>query len=132
MTGDIPSGFVDARDPAQVAAVLRSTVDRLGMSGLADLLSRLPVRIDPGQAPGRFSRGRPPRVMAGEQVVVLAQPVVLEHVVGGIVLSRTPARHKDVPDLLAAIVCAAVADSGDAGAASVVITSVRDALGAAG
>jgi hypothetical protein len=133
MTPGVPAGFVDPQDRAEVAAVLRATLDRLGMPGLVDLLTRVPgVRIDPGQAPGVIRRARPARVVGGEQVVVLGRPVVCEHVVGGIVLSRAPVRPADLPDLLAGVVYDAVAGSGDVGPASIVITSVRDALGAGG
>jgi hypothetical protein len=130
MTPGVPAGFVDPPDRAEVAAVLRATLDRLGMPGLVDLLTRVPgVQVDPGQASGVIRRGRPARVVGSERVIVLGGPVVCEHVVGGIVLSRTPVRPGDLPDLLAGVVRDAVAESGDAEPASIVITSVRDALG---
>lgn len=134
MTAGIPAGFVDPLDAAQVAAVLRAALERLGMAGLVELLTRIPgMRIDPGQAGGLFRTARPARVLAGEEeVVALSQPVVREHVVGGIVLGRSTVRPAEVPDLLAWAVCRAVADYGDAGQASVVLTSARDAIGAAG
>lgn len=133
MTTAVPDGFVDPHDRAQVAEVLRTAVDRLGMTGLGELLASVPgLRVDPGQPQGMLRRGRPARVIGAEFAVVLGRPVVSEHVVGGIVLSRTPVRPADVPGLLAGIVCAAVAESGDPGQASVVMTSARDALGAAG
>lgn len=133
MTAGIPAGFVDPLDAAQVAAVLGAALERLGMAGLVELLTRIPgMRIDPGQAGGLFRQPRPARIFAGEEVLALGRPVVREHVVGGIVLGRSTVRPAEVPDLLAWAVCSAVADYGDAGQASVVLTSARDAIGAAG
>ncbi|MDQ6875998.1 MAG: hypothetical protein M3042_13180 [Actinomycetota bacterium] len=133
MTAGIPAGFVDPLDAGQVASVLTVALERLGMTGLVELLSRIPgLRIDPGQAGGLFRPARPARVFAGEEVVALTRPVVREHVVGGIVLGRNTVRPAEVPGLLAWAVCTAVADYGDAEQASVVLTSARDALGSAG
>ncbi len=133
MTAGLPSGFVDPTDPVELAAILRETVDRLGMAGVVNLLAQVSgVRIEPGRPAGLLRRAEPARLHAGEARLILAAPVVREHVVGEIVLSRQPLPAGDVPYVLAGLVSAAVAAAGTSSQASVVITAFRDALTASG
>ena len=132
MSAGLPAGFVDPLDVEAVTAVLRVAASRLGTGGLVDLLAQIPgVRIERGRPGGVLRRAVPARLQSGEQVIVLSEPAVTEHIVGGIVLSHQPVSPVDLPALLARVVGEAVSFSGQGADASVALTSARDALGIA-
>ena len=128
----LPAGFVDPTDSAQVGPVLAGVLDRLGLPGLVDLLSRLPgVVLQPGRPGGLLRRAKPPCLLTESHRLVLGDPVRDEHVVGGVVLSHRNVPPRDVVRLVTGCVVAAVAAGRDAGEAAVALTSLRDALGQA-
>ncbi|GAC1329416.1 MAG: hypothetical protein NVSMB13_17020 [Mycobacteriales bacterium] len=130
MSTGLPDGFVDPLDVAAVTDLLRTATGRLGMAGVVDLLGQVPgVRISPGRAGGLLRKAEPARLHAGEDVLVLAEPAVVEHIVGGIVLSHRPVSPVELPGLLAGIVRDAVTFTGATADASVALTAARDALG---
>ncbi|MDQ6650845.1 MAG: hypothetical protein M3Z02_12130 [Actinomycetota bacterium] len=130
MSSELPDGFLDPLDASAVSAVLRSAAARLGMDGLVKLLAQVPgVRIDRGRPGGLLRRAVPARLQSGEYVIVLSEPAVTEHIVGGIVLGHQQVPPVDLPALLARVVADAVAYTGQGADASVALTSARDALG---
>ena len=130
---DLPAGFVDPRDPQQVAAVIASTRAGLGLDGVAELLARVPgLLVEPGREGGFMRRPVPPRVLAGSEIVVLGEPSSREHVVGGIVLQRSTLRPVELPGVLAQLCVTAVQASGAVGDASVALTAARDAANLSG
>ena len=121
---------VDAADPAQVAPVVARTVALMGTGGLADLLARLPgTRTVPG-TPGRlFKPAVPPTAWIGpEDQLVLTDPVVHQHVVGGVVLARTTLSPADLGPTVARLVTAAARAEASYDEASAVLTATADAL----
>jgi len=128
----LPEGFVDPLDETQVSDVLRAAAGRLGVDGLVNLLAQVPgVRIERGRPGGVLRRAVPARLQSGEEVIVLSEPAVTEHIVGGIVLRHQQVSPVDLPALLARVVGEAVSFSGQGADASVALTSARDALGIA-
>jgi hypothetical protein len=125
----LPDGFVDPLNQDQVAAVLAAVRASLGQPGLLDLLMRLPgLTVDPGRA-GKLLRGAvAPSVSAGDDIVRFATPVIREHVVGGVVLSRTPVSVTGLSTVLAAMVSESVRRDGAREDVSVVLTAARDAV----
>jgi hypothetical protein len=109
----LPDGFVDPLDRDQVTAVLAAVRASLDQRGLLDLLARLPgLTVDPGR-PGKLLRAAvAPSITGGDDVVRLATPVIREHVVGGVVLSRTPVPASGLATVLAGMVCRAVRRDG--------------------
>ena len=128
------SGFVDARDPSAVAAVLQGALAALGLSGVLQQLEDVPgLTVQPPQ-PGRLFRAAVPgSVTYGDQTArcEATGQVQLEHVVGGVVLSRDTVAPVRVAEVLASLVCRAVADFGTADDVSVRLTALRDAVAAA-
>ncbi len=122
---------VDPYDVAQVTAVLAGTWDLMGPDGLADLMARLPgARLVPG-SPGRlFHTAVPAGVWVGPEhfLELSAEPVVHQHVVGGVVLRRAAVPPGELPTLLARLVGTLVRDQGSAADATVVLTAARDVL----
>lgn len=109
---------------------MRAAAGRLGTDGLVNLLAQVPgVQITPGRPGGVLRRAQPARLRSGEDVIVLAEPAVVEHAVGGIVLSHQQVAPVALPGVLARVVRDAVAFSGRTADASVALTSARDALG---
>jgi hypothetical protein len=87
---------VDPLDVRQVAEVLGRTLELMGPEGVGDLLARLPgARPVPGTAGRLFRPAVTGSVWLGaDHQLVLSDPVVHQHVVGGVVLQRralTPA-----------------------------------------
>jgi hypothetical protein len=125
----LPDGFVDPLDRDQVSAVLAAVRASLDQGGLLDLLARLPgLTVDPGR-PGKLLRAAvAPSITGGDDVVRLATPVIREHVVGGVVLSRTPVPASGLATVLAGMVCRAVRRDGTREDVSVALTAARDAV----
>lgn len=122
---------VDPHDVAAVAAVLDGTWRATGPGGLGDLLARLPgARLVPG-TPGRLFR---PALPGGVQVgaehfwTLTTEPVVDQHVVGGVVLSRTPVPAPRLGELLAVQVVELVREHRSAPEAALVLSAARDVL----
>jgi len=128
MTFRPPEGFVDPADGPEVASVLRAVLGTLGTSGLGDLLGRFPgSRTEPARPGGIFRRGTPASVWLGpEHQLVLSDPVVHVHVVGGVVLARDPLPAGRAPDAVARLLVAAVADRASQSEAAVVLTAARE------
>jgi hypothetical protein len=123
--------FVDATDPADVEGVLRDALGLLGADRLLDALtSVLPVRR--GRSGGLFRAAEPDQVMVGDRVLSIDrhQRASLQHVVGGVVLATDPVQPAALPGVLAALVTRSVTQQGSADAASVLLTSLRDAVAA--
>ncbi|PZS13912.1 MAG: hypothetical protein DLM57_15565 [Pseudonocardiales bacterium] len=129
MNGDLPDGFVDPLVPEQVAAVLAAVREHLGLTGLLDLLTRVPgLTVDPGRSGGLLRAATAPWVSGGDDVVRFAKPVVRERVVGGVVLSRTPVPTATLPATLATLVRETVRRDGAREDVSVALTAARDAV----
>lgn len=129
MSEALPAGFIDPLDPAQVTPVLRSARSQLGIDGLVELLARVPgLTVEPERAGGPLRRSVPASVTGGQDVVRLTTPATREHVVGGIVLSRTPIPPAQLPALLALVCRDGVLSTGEIMEASLVLTSARDAM----
>jgi hypothetical protein len=130
VSGELPDGFVDPCDPAQVASVLTAVRNALDVRGLLDLLAQLPgLTVDRGRD-GRLLHGAvAPSVSGGEDVVRFASPTSREHIVGGVVLNRTTVPPATLTTVLASMVCEAVRREGESEAASVALTAARDAIG---
>lgn len=129
------SDFVDPRDPAAVAAVLQAGLASLGLSGVLQQLAGVPGLVVRPPQPGRLLRAGVPGVVAyGDRVarVEASGRVTLEHVVGGVVLSRDDVPPVRVAEALAGLVCRSVGDTGAGDEVSVLLTSLRDAVAAAG
>lgn len=126
--------FVNPRDPAAVAAVLQVALPAVGMTGLLQQLAAVPGLVVQLPQPGRLFRPAVPGVVAYGDRTARCEPsgrLHLEHVVGGVVLSREDVPPVRVAEVLAALVCRAVADTGAADDVSVQLTALRDAVAAA-
>jgi hypothetical protein len=125
-----PVDPVNPLDADQVAPVLAGTRDLMGAGGLGDLLSRLPgAERRPGQ-PGRLFRAATPDAvwLGREDVLVLTDPPVHQHVVGGVVLQRAALAPAQTGAVLARLVVALVRDQGSVEEAATVLTTARDVL----
>lgn len=123
--------FVDATDPTAVEAVLRDALALLGPDRVLETLaSVVPVRL--GRDGGLFRSAEPDQVAVGDRVLWIDQHqrASLQHVVGGVVLATDPVLPAALPGVLAALVSRAVAQQGSSDAASVLLTSLRDAVSA--
>jgi hypothetical protein len=123
-----PEGYVDPSDPDQVAAVLGAVLRVLGMQGFGDLLGRIPgSRVEPTRPGGVFKRAVPASVWLTEQhQLLLSDPLVHVHVVGGIVLARDPLPAGVLPDTVARLLVAAVSEQGSHAEAALVLTAARE------
>lgn len=123
--------FIDATDPAAVEGVLRGALALLGADRLLEALASV-VPVQRGRDGGLFRAAEPDRVAVGDRVLWIdaAQRASLQHVVGGVVLATDPVQPAALPGVLAALVTRAVAQQGSADAASVLLTSLRDAVAA--
>jgi hypothetical protein len=134
---DLPEGFVDPQDIAEVTAVLDGVLAGSGPAGLFDLLARLPgVRMDPGAAKGFLRAAVPPSAWIGaENQLVLADAgpggasLTLQHVVGGVTLAREALAPARTAEVVARLVSTAVRDHGNAQDASAALTAHRDLFG---
>jgi hypothetical protein len=123
--------FVDAADPHAVETVLRDALALLGADRVLETLaSVVPVRR--GREAGLFRGAEPDQVVVGDRVLHVddAGRASLQHVVGGIVLATDPVMPAALPGVLASLVSRCVAALGSQDAASVVLTSLRDAVSA--
>ena len=129
MTFRPPEGFVDPSSAQQVAAVLDSVLQTLGIPGLGDLLGRIPgTRVEASRPGGMFKRAVPATVwLSPQHQLLLSDPVVHVHVVGGVVLARDPLPAGRLPDTLARLLVAAIADQASQSEAAVVLTAAREA-----
>ncbi|MCW2601218.1 MAG: hypothetical protein JWM02_3047 [Frankiales bacterium] len=125
------TAFVDPTDSAAVEQVLRAALAGIGPAGLlSELSSVLPVRL--GREGGLFRQGQPTVIQVGEEALSIparGRPA-LQHVVGGVVLSSDEVAPSALPGVLAALVMRSLAETGAHDAASVLLTSLRDALAA--
>ena len=128
MTFVPPEGFVDPSDEQQVAAVVGSVLQALGIAGLGDLLGRIPgSRVEPARPGGLFRRAEPGSVwLSAEHQLLLTDPVVHVHVVGGVALARDPLPAGRLPDAVARLLVRSVADRGSQSEAAVVLTAARE------
>ena len=126
-----PDGLVDPDDRAEVMPVLAGALRALGPEGVVDLLARLPgVRREPGRPARLFSRAVPAVVWVGpENRLVLADSLVHEHVVGGVVLHREPLRPGDLPGVLAVLIADHARREAAQDDAAVALSAVRDVVG---
>jgi hypothetical protein len=129
------NGFVDASDAAQVEAVLAAAVTALGPAGALASLAGLPeLEVVPARPGGLFRAPTPATVEYGDKRLSVDAKgrVTLHHVVGGIVLSQDSVSRTALPATLAALVVRSVEASGATDEVSVLLTSLRDAVAAAG
>jgi len=128
MTFSAPEGFVDPSDEQQVAAVLAIVLRTLGIAGLGDLLGRMPGSRSEAERPGgMFRHAAPASVwLSPQHQILLGDPVVHAHVVGGVVLARDPLPAGRLPDAVARLLVAATADQGSQSEAAVVLTAARE------
>lgn len=123
-----PEGYVDPSDEQQVAAVLRIVLRELGIPGLGDLLVRIPgSRGEASRPGGMFRRAMPASVwLSPQHQLLLTDPVVHVHVVGGVVLARDPLPAGRLPEVVAPLLVAAIADQGGQSEAAVALTAARE------
>jgi hypothetical protein len=128
MTSLPPEGLVDPSDEKQVAAVLGNVLRVLGIPGLGDLLGRIPgSRFEASRPGGMFRRAVPASVwLSSQHQLLLDDPVVHVHVVGGVVLAREQLPAGRLPAAVAPLLVAAVADQGSQSEATVVLTAARE------
>lgn len=124
-------GLVDPLDPAEVAPVLAAALAAMGVGGVVDLLVRLPgVHLEEARPKRLFSPAVPGLVHLGEEHrLSLGDPVLHEHVVGGVVLARDPLPGGDLPGVLARLVAELVRREAAVEEAAVALSAVRDATG---
>jgi hypothetical protein len=131
---ELPDGFVDPHDTAEVTAVLDGVLRSTGPAGLLDLLARIPgVRVEAGVPKGFLRAAVPASTWLGpENQLVLndARPhaLVLQHVVGGITLSRETLPPTGSAALVARLLSTTVAEYGGVEDASAALTAHRDLL----
>lgn len=127
----LPSeGYVDPLDAAQVTPVLDAVLEMAGLGGLADLLDRIPgLRVQPA-VPGRlFRAAAPPAAWFGaENCLSLADPVMHQQVVGGVVLHRAQVGRGALAPLIARLLAPVVRESGGQEEAAVALTAAREAF----
>ncbi|NYD40242.1 hypothetical protein [Nocardioides panaciterrulae] len=128
MTFQPPEGYVDPTDEQQVTAVLASVLRALGVPGLGDLIGRIPgSRVEAARPGGLFRAAVPASVwLDAEHQLVLTDPAVLAHVVGGVVLARDPLPPGRLPGALAPLLVTTVLDQGSQPEAAVVLTAARE------
>ena len=128
MTSLPPEGLVDPSDEQQVAAVLGSVLRVLGIPGLGDLLGRMPgSRAEASRPGGMFRRAVPACVwLSPQHQILLTDPVVHVHVVGGVVLARDPLPAGRLPEAVSRLLVAAIADQGSQSEAAVALTAARE------
>lgn len=126
------SDFVDPSDPRAVEQVLAPALRLLGVTPVLDALAPH-VPVQPGRPAGRFRREEPAVVGRDQDRLEVRADGGgrLLHVVGGVVLSTDGVAPVALPGLLAALVARSVQGSGTRDAASVTLTSLRDAVGSA-
>ena len=124
------NGFVDARDPASVEAVLQQALPVVGLDGVILQLAGVPgLQVTPGRARAVFRPAVPASVSYGDRTLRVAPgSAQLVHVVGGIALAADPVTPSALPGVLAALVARAVDGYGGADQASVLLTALRDAV----
>ena len=127
------SAFVDPADPQEVELVLAPAVALLGPARLLDALSEV-LPVSAGRRGGLFRAAEPYRMAVGDRVLAVDehQRASLQHVVGGIVLATDTVRAADLAGVLASLVSRAVAEQGNGDEVAVALTSLRDAVDAAG
>lgn len=128
MTPSSPEGLVDPSDEHEVAAVLGSVVRVLGIPGLGDLLGRMPgSRVEASRPGGMFKRAVPACVwLSPQHQILLTDPVVHVHVVGGVVLARDPLPAGRLPEAVSRLLVAAILDQGGQSEAALVLTAARE------
>lgn len=128
MTSLPPEEFVDPTEVPQVATVLHAVLTTLGVLGLGDLLARFPgTRIEVARASGRFRRALPASVwLSPEHQVVLTDPVVHIHIVGGVVLARDELPAGRLPEAIARLLTKVIADQGSQAEAAVILTAAQE------
>jgi hypothetical protein len=132
---DLPDGFVDPHDTAQVTAVLDAVLRSAGPVGLLDLLARIPgVRVEAGVPKGFLRAAVPASSWLGQEnqlVLNDATPpaLVLQHVVGGITLSRETLPPNGTAALIARLLSTTIAENGGLEDASAALTAHRDLFG---
>jgi hypothetical protein len=128
VTPSSPEGLVDPSDEHEVAAVLGSVVRVLGIPGLGDLLGRMPgSRVEASRPGGMFKRAVPACVwLSPQHQILLTDPVVHVHVVGGVVLARDPLPAGRLPEAVSRLLVAAILDQGGQSEAALVLTAARE------
>lgn len=125
--------FVDVQDRRAVETVLRNALSGVGVDGLLTALAQLPgLIVHAGRPRSLLRAAEPPAVVQGDQRVDIlsATRAVVRHVVGGVVLSTDELVGPAVPGALTDLLLRAVQLYDSADSASVVLTSLRDALAA--
>lgn len=122
--------FVDATDPTAVEAVLAKALQTIGVDALLTQLAEVPdLEVQAARAGGLLRAAVPAAVAFGDRRLVLAsREALLEHSVGGVVLSHDAVPRTAIAGTLAALVCRSVAASGTADDVSVLLTALRDAV----
>jgi hypothetical protein len=132
---ELPDGFVDPQDTAQVTAILDAVLRSAGPAGLLDLLARIPgVRVDAGVPKGFLRAAVPASTWLGQEnqlVLNEAKPpaLVLQHVVGGVTLSRETLPPTGTAALVARLLSKTLAENGGLEDASAALTAHRDLFG---
>lgn len=123
--------FVDAKDPLAIEHVLQRAVSAMGLQGTLEQLAGvpgLPMRLG---RPGAFLRkAEPTSLVVGDRALSVTEQgeASLQHVVGGVVLSRQAVIPRDLPAMLAAMVSRAAEEGGFHDQLAVTLTAMQDAL----
>jgi hypothetical protein len=127
----VPAAPVDPSDVTAVSEVLAGTLRLMGPAGLTDLLARLPgVRVVPG-TPGRMFRSAVEGgvwVGAEHFVTLETEPVVDQHVVGGVTLARSAVPPGQLPQVIARLVVDLAHDQASRVETEVVLTAARETV----
>lgn len=125
------TGFVDPRNSSEIEQVIRDAFTVLGpVAVLSQLAAVLPVRV--GRPGGLFRQELPTTIQVGDEALAIPSKgrPTLQHIVGGVVLSRDEVAPRELPGVLAAFVVRALDEAGGHDDASVLLTSLRDAVAA--
>jgi hypothetical protein len=121
---------LDPSDADQVAAVFAGTLRLMGYDGVLDLLFRLPGVALVRGSPKRMFRAAVDDLVAvgAEHRLSTTEPVVHQHVVGGVVLRRGVVPPGDLPALLASLVGSLTRAQGSQEEFVAVLGAARDVL----
>lgn len=125
--------FVDLQDRRAVEVVLRGALTGVGVDGLLAALAHIPgLQMHTGRARSLLRAAEPAGVTQGDQRVDIWPDghAAARHIVGNVVLSTDHIVGPALPGVLSDLLLRAVQLYDCADSASVVLTSLRDALAA--
>lgn len=127
----IPDGYVDPTDPLQIREVIAEVLGVDGVTGIFDLLGRLPnAQLREGTSGGFRRRAQLPSVWLSDehQFTLVGSPGTLEHshIVRGVALQHERLSAHDLADLLAHLIPRYITETGHSIDAAAALTAARD------